>query len=108
MDDLLDRCIFDLGHGIQDALDKLPSGLGNMYSTMLLDHSVRSGVPKQLQLFILQWVTHASRPLCLHEIATIIDFVQKITNSELLVQATGVPKDTNPSSEPHVDLFWKS
>lgn len=43
-----------------------------MYTTLLKEHSIRSGVPHDLQIVILQWVTHASRPLRLLEAAEII------------------------------------
>lgn len=43
-----------------------------MYTTLLKEHSIRSGVPHDLQKLILQWVTHASRPLRLLEVAEII------------------------------------
>src|ERR1700712_4159870 len=40
---------------------------------MLFDLSLRSQVPQPLQLVILQWVTHSSRPLRLLELATMLD-----------------------------------
>ena len=40
---------------------------------MLLDHSLRSRVPQELQLTILRWVTHSSRPLQLLELAGMLD-----------------------------------
>ena len=61
----------------RNALDKLPDGSAEMYTRVLHDHSVRSGVPRSLQLTILQWVTHSSRPLRLLEIATMIDSLPK-------------------------------
>ena len=93
MDDLFDSGKLQIDH-IHDALSKLPTGLGDMYTTMLLDHSVRSGVPQELQFLILQCVTHSSRPLRLLEIASIIDFARKTTVPDLVVKATGVPQDT--------------
>jgi hypothetical protein len=48
-----------------------------MYSQMLDDHSQVAGVPQERQLLILQLVTHASRPLRLLEIATVLDFLNK-------------------------------
>jgi hypothetical protein len=79
---------------IHNTLSKLPSGLSDMYTTMLLDHSKRSGVPQELQLLILQCVTHSSRPLRLLEIASIVDFVRRTARTDLIVKATGVPQDT--------------
>lgn len=58
---------------LKRSLDWLPITLEDMYNGMLLDHSLRSGVPQDLQLLILSWVTHSSRPLRLLELATILD-----------------------------------
>lgn len=58
---------------LEDALSRLPDGLAELYTRMLHDHSLRSGVPQKLQLTILQWVTHSSRSLRLLEIAAMLD-----------------------------------
>lgn len=58
---------------IQRSLGWLPLTLEDMYNGMLLDHSLRSRVPQELQLTILQWVTHSSRPLRLLELAAMLD-----------------------------------
>ena len=58
---------------IQRSLDWLPITLEDMYNGMLLDHSLRSRVPQDLQVTILRWVTHSSRPLRLLELATMLD-----------------------------------
>ncbi|MCJ1255632.1 hypothetical protein MMC24_003449 [Lignoscripta atroalba] len=78
MDDLLDLNKHNLTDKVsmQNALDKLPSCLADMYNGMLRDHSDHAGVPQELQLTILQWVTHSERPLRLLELASIIDFQQ--------------------------------
>jgi len=57
---------------IETLLDDLPTGVDDMYTTLLKEHSVRSGVPHELQVFILQWITHAFRPLRLLEVAELI------------------------------------
>ena len=59
---------------LQQSLDWLPITLEDMYNGMLIDHSLRLRVPQQLQLTILQWVTHSSRPLRLLELAAMLDF----------------------------------
>jgi hypothetical protein len=69
MDDLFDSGKLQIDR-ITKALSKLPTGLGELYTTMLNDHSIRSGVPQELQFLILQCVTHSSRPLRLLEIAS--------------------------------------
>lgn len=43
-----------------------------MYADLLREHARRSGVPDGIQLLILQWVTHATRPLRLLELAEAI------------------------------------
>lgn len=75
MDELLDhlkQMIPDIKY-IERSLSWLPLTLEDMYNGMLIDHSLRSRVPQDLQLTILQWVTHSSRPLRLLELATVID-----------------------------------
>lgn len=62
---------------LQNLLSKLPTGVNGMYTSLLKEHSIRSGVPHDLQMLILQWVTHASRPLRLLEVAQIIRTTEK-------------------------------
>ncbi|KAL2075247.1 hypothetical protein VTL71DRAFT_190 [Oculimacula yallundae] len=89
-----------LGSGATDpenisvALQQLPSGLGNMYSRMLNDHSIRSGTPQDLQLLILQCVTHSSRPLRLLELSTVADFVRKSSNNRVFSPPMGLREGT--------------
>ena len=67
------------GADVERVLGHLPLDLNVMYTELLREHSRRSGVPDQLQLLILQAVTHASRPLRLLEIAEFIDVTQRPT-----------------------------
>lgn len=53
-------------------LQKIPADLHGMYTNLLREHAARSGVPHDIQLLILQWVTHATRPLRLLELAEIV------------------------------------
>ncbi|KAL8849382.1 MAG: hypothetical protein Q9221_005620 [Calogaya cf. arnoldii] len=57
---------------IQAWLEDLPSGMDGMYTTLLSEHSKRSGINHKLQAMILRWVTHATRPLRLLEVAELI------------------------------------
>ncbi|GAM41921.1 hypothetical protein TCE0_042f15429 [Talaromyces pinophilus] len=50
-------------------LGKLPADLNVMYNDLLCDHAKRSNVPAEFQRLILQFVTHATRPLRLLEVA---------------------------------------
>ncbi|KAK7702812.1 hypothetical protein SLS64_009422 [Diaporthe eres] len=60
------------GANIKAVLDSLPADMNQMYTDLLHEHSRRSGVPDAIQRLILQWVTHATRPLRLLEIAEMI------------------------------------
>jgi Ankyrin repeats (3 copies)/NACHT domain len=60
------------GANIKEVLFELPTDLNSLYTSLLHDHAERSGVPDDIQLLILQWVTHATRPLRLLEIAEMI------------------------------------
>ncbi|CAG9998801.1 unnamed protein product [Clonostachys byssicola] len=57
---------------VEEVLKTLPLDLNVMYTDLLREHARRSGVPHDLQLLILSFVTHASRPLRLLEIAEMI------------------------------------
>lgn len=60
---------------VQNALRSLPPSLEDLYSQMLYDHSQLVSVPQEKQLLILQLTTHASRPLRLLEIASVLAFL---------------------------------
>lgn len=84
MDELLDhlkQMIPDVTY-IQRSLTWLPLTLEDMYNGMLWDHSLRSNIPQNLQVTILSWVTHSSRPLRLLELATMIDSQSGKTGSD--------------------------
>ena len=49
----------------------------DMYTRMVLDHSKRSGVPQELQITLLMWVTRAERPLRLLEVASVLESEHK-------------------------------
>jgi ankyrin repeat protein len=53
----------------QAVLKTLPADLNVMYNDLLREHAKRSNVPDEFQLLILQFVTHATRPLRLLEVA---------------------------------------
>lgn len=50
-------------------LETLPADLNVMYNNLLREHAKRSNVPDAFQLLILQFITHATRPLRLLEVA---------------------------------------
>src|SRR5690348_16573436 len=80
---------------LQRSLDWLPVTLEDMYNGMLLDHSLRSRVSQDLQLTILRWVTHSSRPLRLLEIAAMLDFLNdssaSVKDTKAIVRAACGP-----------------
>ena len=59
------------------SLERLPRSLRSLYTSMLAEHSARSGISQALQLTILQWVTHSTRPLRLLELGAIVSFMRK-------------------------------
>ncbi|KAF6803583.1 ankyrin repeat-containing protein, partial [Colletotrichum musicola] len=65
------------GADIQKVLRELPQDLNVMYADLLREHARRSGVPHETQLFIMQWVTHANRPLRLLELAEMLSITQQ-------------------------------
>ncbi|GIK04383.1 hypothetical protein Aspvir_008465 [Aspergillus viridinutans] len=60
----------------------LPDSLEDMYSQMLHGHSRLARVPRQRQLLVLQLITHATKPLRLLEVATVLAFLDMSTNKE--------------------------
>ncbi|KAL8668604.1 MAG: hypothetical protein Q9168_006772 [Polycauliona sp. 1 TL-2023] len=62
---------------IESLLQGLPSGMDDMYTTLLSEHSRRSGVASDIQILILQWITHATRPLRLLEVAELVRSVSQ-------------------------------
>jgi ankyrin repeat protein len=69
---MMDQCLQDPAHFITQ-LDKLPDGLGNMYTDLLLEHAARSGTTEDFQKLVLEWITHSTRPLRLLELTTVIN-----------------------------------
>lgn len=57
---------------LEPLLRDLPIGVDRMYTSLLTQHSLRSGVTHEVQVLILQWITHASRPLRLLELAELV------------------------------------
>ena len=62
-------------HNIRREVEELPRSLEEMYTALLAEHSVRSGIDRGLQRLILQWVTHSARPLRLIELASMLGTV---------------------------------
>lgn len=89
------------GASAEAVLHALPVDLHEMYTSLLREHASRSGVSHDIQLLILQWVTHAGRPLRLLELAEIIqisihqgdksDPPLNIKNAKALIRAAAGP-----------------
>jgi hypothetical protein len=89
------------GLQVAEVLRTLPADLHEMYTSLLREHATRSGVPQDIQLLILQWVTHATRPLRLLELAEMISAtyqppgrssaVHDLSSSKKLVRAAAGP-----------------
>ncbi|KAJ5535052.1 hypothetical protein N7527_001306 [Penicillium freii] len=78
------------GADANEVLEALPADLNVMYNNLLHEHAIRSAVPEDLQLLVLQFVTHATRPLRILEIAEMAKSVQGPTTDRSL-------KDTKDS-----------
>ncbi|EGX95550.1 ankyrin 2,3/unc44, putative [Cordyceps militaris CM01] len=64
------------GANIQRALETLSQDLNVIYNGLLQDHARRSGLAEETQLLIMQFVTHATRPLRLRELASMMNVTQ--------------------------------
>ncbi|KAH7109414.1 ankyrin repeat-containing domain protein [Dendryphion nanum] len=87
---------------IEAAIQHLPTTLDIMYAQTLQEHAVKTGTPLDIQLLIMQWATHSTRPLRLIEMADMIrtthpDQVQDLKAAKTLVRsACGPLLDTLP------------
>ncbi|KAL5316387.1 hypothetical protein ACEPPN_015432 [Leptodophora sp. 'Broadleaf-Isolate-01'] len=57
---------------IQSLLERSMRSMSETYQSLLREHSIRAAVSEELQLHVLEWVIHASRPLRLLELATLL------------------------------------
>ncbi|KAL7920278.1 putative ankyrin repeat protein [Trichoderma austrokoningii] len=97
------RLIADnLAKGLQDrhiteetlpgSLDRLPRTLQEVYEGMLKEHAYRSGVTEEQQAKVLMCVTHASRPLRLIELGSLLSNMLHISlgqGKDLVRQSCG-------------------
>ncbi|KAK3986085.1 ankyrin-2 [Cladorrhinum sp. PSN332] len=81
------------GADVQQVLEELPFDLNSMYADLLHEHRRRSGVPDNIQILILSWVTHAARPLRLLELAEVISvtYARDVKSSKELVRSACGP-----------------
>ncbi|CAH0045009.1 unnamed protein product [Clonostachys solani] len=70
------------GADVKQVLTMLPADLNIMYTDLLQEHAMRSGVPHDLQILILSCVTHATYPLRLLEVAEMVNVTQNISLKE--------------------------
>ncbi|KAH7032555.1 ankyrin repeat-containing domain protein [Microdochium trichocladiopsis] len=70
-------CLTRPGADVPAALEQLPQNLDAMYAALLKEHALSSGVDEDTQLLILQLTTHATRPLTVREIASVLDVVAR-------------------------------
>ncbi|KAI8692655.1 hypothetical protein NCS56_00022500 [Fusarium sp. Ph1] len=73
---------------VSTALEMLPLDMEAMYVNLLQEHATRSGISETTQVLILRWVTHATRPLRLLELADMLKYV-------LGGQSTGLKDNKN-------------
>lgn len=61
------------GADIQQVLHDLPADLNVMYTDLLREHARKTGIDPDIQLLIMQFVTHATRPLRLLELSQMVN-----------------------------------
>ena len=64
------------GSDILQVLKYLPADLNIMYTNLLREHARRAEISDEIQLLIMQFVSHATRPLRLLELAQMINITQ--------------------------------
>ncbi|KAK4083643.1 uncharacterized protein Triagg1_1305 [Trichoderma aggressivum f. europaeum] len=64
---------------LPSSLDRLPRTLRDVYEDMLKEHAYRSGVTAEQQAKVLMCVTHASRPLRLIELGSLLSNMLNIS-----------------------------
>lgn len=70
--------LLEPSHGdLDEVLASIPSGLSVVYAKILEEQRSRSAIPADMQQFMLECVTHATRPLRLLEIADLINVTTK-------------------------------
>ncbi|KAM0513647.1 hypothetical protein ACHAPE_007697 [Trichoderma viride] len=77
---------------LPDSLDRLPRTLQEVYEGMLKEHARRSGVTAEQQAKVLMCVTHASRPLRLIELGSLLSNMLHISlgqGKDLVRQSCG-------------------
>ncbi|TVY17972.1 Ankyrin-3 [Lachnellula arida] len=67
---------------ILEVVAKLPVGLEEMYNRILFDHALSTQVGQNIQILILQLVTHSARPMRLIEIAKAIEANHRIAATD--------------------------
>ncbi|KAK4082748.1 uncharacterized protein Triagg1_1638 [Trichoderma aggressivum f. europaeum] len=82
--------IMEQGANIEHILETLPANLNVMYTSLLKEHSQRSGIPHHVQLLVLQWVTHANRPLRLLEMAEMLSVTRQLDGIHELREAKDI------------------
>ncbi|KAM0472609.1 hypothetical protein ACHAPX_008766 [Trichoderma viride] len=75
---------------IEHILETLPANLNVMYTTLLKEHCQRSGIPHHVQLLVLQWVTHANRPLRLLEMSEMLSVTRQLNGIRELKEAKDI------------------
>lgn len=102
MDHLLERPNWDL----DDLLEAIPTGLSVVYAKILNEQRNRSDLPAGMQQFILECVSHATRPLRLLEIADLINVSEGLndlgTTKNLTRLACGPLLEVLPDETVHV------
>ena len=68
---------------LETALREIPENLHHMYVQLLDEHAAKSGISREMQLLLMQWITHSVRPLRLIEMSDMIINEPLFDNEEL-------------------------
>ncbi|KAG4295066.1 hypothetical protein FPRO06_01650 [Fusarium proliferatum] len=105
------KSFLEPGADIHETIHKLPLDLDAMYIGILREHAQRSGISENTQVLILQWVTHATRPLRLLELADMLKtvggsrFSDGLKENKDLVRAVCGPLIEILPDETQIELF---
>ncbi|KAH8691002.1 ankyrin repeat-containing domain protein [Phaeosphaeriaceae sp. PMI808] len=71
------------GVDVQKSLRRLPDNLHLMYSQLLHEHAKKTEPSQDVQLLVMQWITHSIRPLRLIEMSNMLSYEPLFGNQDL-------------------------
>lgn len=104
LDDLAEKASQrDTQDSFESILFNLPIGMNNLYANLLGQQRLRSGASVDQQKSILQWVTHATRPLRLIELTSVHSLQQG--NTALISSNTDTKRTVQNACGPLLEIL---